>query len=1508
MSMALPATPPLGARLLRGVCVCLGILLALIIVTVPMDGEQQAVLTLVGIAAFLVINRSDSKRATLMLVVLSVVITTRYLFWRLTETLEFDSIWQVALGSGLFLAECYAGLLLTLSYLQTAYPLQRKPVPMPRDPETWPEIDVYIPSYNESLELVRPTVFAAMNIDWPRDKLNVWILDDGRRPEFREFAEQCGCGYIIRPDNLGAKAGNINHALKHTTGEFIAIFDCDHAPTRSFLQMTVGWLLRDARIALVQTPHHFYSPDPFERNLARKTPVPNEGLLFYGVIQPGNDLWNSAFFCGSCAVIRRTALMEVGGVPHQTVTEDCHCSFLMQQKGWHTAYLRVPLAAGLATERLALHIGQRARWARGMLQIMRQENTLFARGLNWAQRLCYFMAGFSFLFSLPRIVFLTSPLVYLFLGESIIAASPLSIVAYAGSHMFHAIATTARMNGRNRHSFWSEIYEASLAASLLPITIATLWDPRKGKFNVTDKGGTLDEGYLDLRAVTPSLILLTLLLVGFGIGIWGAFTTPSGSLEFQAYLANMLWCGMCLIPVSASVAVGREREQGRNRARAPAEIPAELIQADGSRVSAVTSDISLSGARLTIDRPLGIADGEALRVAFTTFGEVIELRAKVLHWAGDQAFLNFDIDTMAEEAAVSRLFFSRPDAWLHWDHWPKDRPLKAIGEVVMATASAVFVNYRFGMVKKATAKAPVKKPTPHRVSDVVMPKHGRARPKVAAAVALLLLAGPAMAQRGAPIAPIPLPDIAATPRLPDIAATPRLADTPPPAMREAPGGREPLPPGARETRLLLRDLGLRGPMRLSGVSELQGVLFGLRADEVVTAAHLSVTGGASPSLIGSQSQIAITLNEQAVGVLPLDTTRQSFGPVEFDLDPLFFAEINRLNFRFAGRFTQDCNDTGSGLLWATVSDLSALSLRIERLPPVRDLARLPEPLFDRRVLQGALSLPFILPESTGPAGLRAAAIAASWFAVQADYRGAGFPVERAVPAQGNAVVIAVGPDAVPGLTLPRIEGPTLALLASPTDPFGTLLVIAGRTEQEAVAAASALAVGQAGLSGSLTRVVAPTLPVVQPYAAPRWLATDGPVPFGRVIDRADLQAAGFSSGTIRMPVRTAPDLYTWRNHGLPIDLRWRSPPGPIVDVATSRLDVAISGSYLRSFPLGDPPLWWPLQWVVDQTIGSSAVHRGRVTVPPYLLLGRDELQFRFDMRPMMRSDCTAVPSDIRAAIDPESSFDISRARRYARMPNLGFFASSGFPFTRLADLSGTAAVLPEQPNTIETGAFLDLIGQLAAEVGAPATGLQVVFPGALASVAGRDLLVVGTLSRQPALASLLRDTPVRVVEDRLTLALPDRLQPLRALFLDAPPGDERVRASAMLGNAGDGLGALIGAESPLQAGRSVVVVTGVTPAAIADMVAALRDTDQAPMIQGDVTLLTGGHVSAYRTMSTYGVGELPPWLLPQLWLGGHPWRAAAVLLATAALIGIPFFWMLRRRTANRLRARTPKGH
>ena len=338
---------------------------AFVIIT-PFDLQTQAIFAGFTAAIFLLVNRFKNRTATLIIVVLSALVSTRYLWWRTTETLGFVDPFDMMFGYGLYAAEVYAWVVLMIGYFQIIWPLERKPAPLPADVAHWPTVDVYIPTYNESLDVVKPTVLAALAIDWPRRQ--VQGLHPRRRPPagVPRFAEEAGCGYSDPPDNNEhAKAGNINHALTITKGELIAIFDCDHVPTRAFLQMTVGWFLRDRKLAMVQTPHHFYSPDPFERNLGTFGRVPNEGQLFYGLIQPGNDFWNATFFCGSCAVLRREALDEVGGIAVETVTEDAHTSLRMHRKGWNTAYLAVAAGrrpgdrAALAPHRPAHALGAR---------------------------------------------------------------------------------------------------------------------------------------------------------------------------------------------------------------------------------------------------------------------------------------------------------------------------------------------------------------------------------------------------------------------------------------------------------------------------------------------------------------------------------------------------------------------------------------------------------------------------------------------------------------------------------------------------------------------------------------------------------------------------------------------------------------------------------------------------------------------------------------------------------------------------------------------------------------------------------------------------------------------------------------------------------------------------------------------------------------------------------------------------------------------------------------------
>ena len=1550
-----PRSSP-AARAVDALCGILGAAMLILVATVPLEPRQQAILAVTSFVVFLLANRFKGRAVSVFLVMLSLATSLRYIVWRITDTLDFASFAEFTLGLGLALAEVYAITVLVLGYIQTLWPLDRKPLPLPEDLAQWPTVDIYIPTYNEAMSIVRATVLGAMAIDWPREKLRVWLLDDGRREEFRVFAAECGIGYLTRPDNAHAKAGNLNSAMRHTDGAFIAVFDSDHIPTRAFLQMTMGWMVAEPRMALVQTPHHFYSPDPFQRNLAAGTRVPSEGNMFYGLVQDANDYWNAAFFCGSCAVLRRSALDEVGGFAVETVTEDAHTMLKIHRAGWDSAYLRLPLAAGLATERLILHIGQRVRWARGMIQIFRIDNPVFGPGLTFGQRVCYLQAMLHFLFALPRVVFLTAPLAYLLLDLNIIAASPLAIVAYAMPHIFHSVATNSRLMRNNRHSFWSEIYETVLALFLVRVTIVTLLAPRRGKFNVTNKGGLLENGYFDLGAVYPNLILALALLVGGVRGLLSMvfFITPrTDPLVFQALLLNTIWAGVSLLVVTAALAVGRETRQLRSRARVQAAVPVAIHLPDGRAVSGITQDLSQGGSAVLADRPLGVTDGSLVQFEFVIGGEPAVIPGRLVRWEGRDLQASFQPQSLADEAAVVQVVFGRADAWTDWAAYPVDRPLASLWRVLvsirglfrardqqprrlppsgtshprprLAGAAAAIAFFLLPVAAHPQGAVP-----PDRTSSgfVIRPLPGAFEPAERGPPLRTVAAGPGRAVTRAPgllgvpvggaqpgstqpgsiqpasiqpggIQPASAPDLTAPP-LPGVPMVP-LPDVPlPPSFTPAPG--TPVPQ-TRKLVLTVHQLGALGPLTLRGTSELQGVQFGIRADEVVTAAVLNLSGATSPALIPEFSNVTVTLNEQYVGTIPVIKDQPHFESMEMPVSPVFFQDNNRLNFRFSGRYTPECNDPLSGLLWATVSDTSTLALTLERLPPQRDLARLPLPFFDPHE-KTLLQLPIVLPPNPSDETLQAAGIVASWFGQLADFRGASFPVLSDAPSSGNAIVLLVANERAGSVSTPYPAGPSVAIIANPRDAASSLLVVSGRTGAEIVNAAAALALGSRTLAGTGAgvTVTAPDMPKRLPYDAPAWIPSDRPVKFGELVDAADLQGTGYVPGTMRVPFRTAPDLYTWRDAPFPLELRYRAPPGPIEDLAVSHLDVSINDFFLSSLPLaseaGHNASWFP------RLTGFGVSNPfTRVDVPSYQVFGQNDLQFFFDTRPLHRGDCVAIPQDLRMSVDPDSTVDISRAYRFTQLPNLAYFVSSGFPFTRLADLSETAVVLPQQPNAGEVTGYLNLMGRIGALTGYPVVRLAVARPAGLQAVADRNLLVIGTTARLGAAADLLRNTPYSVQGNRLAVQLSAGLDSLRRLFGDPQRSDRDAAATALNAVPGDGA-VLVGGESPLHAGRSVVAVLGGVPAAIGALVTTLRDPDQVPLVRGDLALLSGGRFTSYRVGPEYTSGALPFWLYPAWLLRGQPMAIVAVMVIGSLLLGLFYFFALGRRAALRSR-RTP---
>ena len=678
---------PLSRRAVPAAIAVLALGSLLVFAVTPLDLRTQFALAAGTFLLALAIGQRRGRAAVLALVLVSTAVTARYLYWRVTTTIGGEWSVDAVLGGVLLAAEMYSCAMLLLAYYQSFAPLHRRPVPLPADPSRWPTVDVFIPTYNEPLGIVRATVLAAAAMDWPKDRLRVHLLDDGRRESFRAFAAEAGVGYVTRPDNAHAKAGNLNHALSVTSGEFVAIFDCDHVPVRSFLQVSMGWLLRDRRLAVVQTPHHFYSPDPYSRNLGTAPRVPGESELFYGVIQPGLDTWNASFFCGSCAVLRRSALEDVGGIAVETVTEDAHTALKMHRRGWRTAYLRVPQAAGLETETLSAHVGQRIRWARGMAQIFRLDNPLLGRGLSGSQRLCYLAAMLHFFSGIPRLVFLAAPIAYLVFGRHIFNALPLAAVAYGLPHLIHSTACNARIHGRYRHSFWSEVYETALAWYIAVPTTLALLSPRAGRFNVTAKGGRIDAPFFDARIARPALLLAAVNAAALAAG---AYRLVTGRGDVDSLAINLTWALHNLVILSAAIAVACERPQVRESQRVPVRLPAMLRFANGRTARGETVDLGRAGAGIALAAAVPVSHRQRVWLSLFSFDDERPLPAEIVEHDGGSVRVRFAGLSLDEEAHLVRVLFSRADAWIEWTRGHRrDHPLRTLAGIARQGAAGI---------------------------------------------------------------------------------------------------------------------------------------------------------------------------------------------------------------------------------------------------------------------------------------------------------------------------------------------------------------------------------------------------------------------------------------------------------------------------------------------------------------------------------------------------------------------------------------------------------------------------------------------------------------------------------------------------------------------------------------------------------------------------------------------------------------------------------------------------
>ncbi len=604
-------------------------LAAVLLLAQPVSVGAQLSLSLCVIAAMAVVWRLGSGLLyRQMFVALGSFVVIRYLYWRVTSTLPPASD-PVGLGIGvvLVMAEAYCVLILVISLTISADPLKRERVGQDVDADL-PTVDVYIPTYNEDEYILATTIAAAKSMDYPSDKLTVWLLDDGgtdqkcndknpekaaaamaRRVSLQRLADQMGAVYLTRKKNEHAKAGNMNNALTVSNGEIVVVFDADHAPFRAFLRETVGYFRRDPRCFLVQTPHVFLNPDPVEKNLRTFHEMPSENEMFYSVTQCGLDKWNGSFFCGSAALLRRSALETVGGFSGITITEDCETALDLHSQGWTSVFVDKPLIAGLQPETFASFIGQRSRWCQGMFQILILKNPAFKKGLSFIQKVAYLSSMTYWFFAMPRLIFMLAPLTYILFDIKIFVSNLDEAIAYTSTYMVVNLMLQNYLYGRVRWPWMSELYEYLQGVFLAKAIVSVAMNPRKPTFNVTAKGLTLDNDHLS-ELSWPFFAIYSLLAFGTTVAAWRYFNEP-GVADLMLVVGlwntfNMLVAGVGLGAVAERKQPDRHPRLGVNRDG--------FLHVGGQAVAVEIVNVSAGGCGLVVrgKMPAGFEDVEAL--------------------------------------------------------------------------------------------------------------------------------------------------------------------------------------------------------------------------------------------------------------------------------------------------------------------------------------------------------------------------------------------------------------------------------------------------------------------------------------------------------------------------------------------------------------------------------------------------------------------------------------------------------------------------------------------------------------------------------------------------------------------------------------------------------------------------------------------------------------------------------------------------------------------------------
>ncbi len=532
---------------------------------------------------------------------LAIILSAIYLIWRIGWTIPWEqSFWVLLYAIILWVCEAISNLTAYITIILRMLPPKKElKMDLHQVLDTWqvPDVDVLIATHNEDRDLLEKTVNGATYMNYPKDKLHIYICDDGNRPEIKELADQYGVGYIGLKDNHEAKSGNLNHALSQLTSPLFVDFDSDMIPYTNFLQETVPYFQQNwldykndpdhtQPLGYVQTPQSFYENDIFQYNLFSERIVANEQDFFSRDVNVLYGQHGYTIFTGSNALFLRQAVDKAGGFPTKTLTEDFELGARVNIAGYSSFSTTEPQSAGTTPLDLKGVIKQRSRWARGVVQSCRNLHIFLNPKIAWSHKVILANAYFYWWSFFRRLIYIAAPILFAVWKIQVVDTNfwLLMLMWAPGYALLHTVLGDS--SSRIRSERWGEVQETFFAPYLfMPVILQTL-HIKKHSFHVTQK--SYQRNWLDWVYLLPHLamwLLTTYAIIKFNYGKWGS--------EILYGAVATFWLLMHWINLSFAVFIAMGRQVFRQQTRFPREITG-MINEVGEMETIDISDTSLS--------------------------------------------------------------------------------------------------------------------------------------------------------------------------------------------------------------------------------------------------------------------------------------------------------------------------------------------------------------------------------------------------------------------------------------------------------------------------------------------------------------------------------------------------------------------------------------------------------------------------------------------------------------------------------------------------------------------------------------------------------------------------------------------------------------------------------------------------------------------------------------------------------------------------------------------------